>query len=581
MALFAILLTVTVRLTVDHVVRDHADSNIQQRLADVASFVASILSGWNDTDFEQLNQKLALVGQQTKMEISVLDAAGKIVANSSGQKDDQAQSAGLEEARRNAVASFSRQFEDQQEHVHIRRVDSDDATSHYFARVVAVAGEEVLPEFNLDKVIFLTTLPTLLFLYVLMLRPARILSELTGAVRGMAEGEFPQPRVDDAGSHDLADLATTFNSMNEKVVREIKSLNRNQAGLRSIADGLSIVLGSMVEGVVAVDSNENVLFANPAAIAVFDTPTESYLGRPIRELFRNQTLHELITAALSGTGQQVECTLSRQQKEMAIVAAPLAGEKKSGVVLVMHDVSELRRLEQMRRDFVSNVSHELKTPLSVIQACADTLMDGTIDDKNHNRDFVRQIQQHGDRLGALIRDMLQLSRIENAKATFEISKVSMQNVMRQCQNDHATVAKSQKIELQVEMPAQDIFANANLEALRTMLSNLIENAIRYTPEGGLIVVSCQCEDDTVELRVVDNGPGIPAEHLPRIFERFYRVDHARSRELGGTGLGLAIVKHLSNLMDGSISCTSEFGEGTTFILRLPEFGDSTVMDELS
>ena len=201
-------------------------------------------------------------------------------------------------------------------------------------------------------------------------------------------------------------------------------------------------------------------------------------------------------------------------------------------------------------------------------------MDGTVDDPDHNRRFVQRIQAQSERLRALILDMLQLSRIENARETFETGRISIRDVLQRCHDNFETVARARSLSFEVTFPADALFIKGNNEALDTMLSNLIENAIRYTPAGGQIELFCDCDHDSIEIHVADNGPGIPTEHLDRIFERFYRVDHARSRELGGTGLGLAIVKHLAAVLMGSVTCTSREGQGTTFTIRLPLYSDA-------
>ena len=253
----------------------------------------------------------------------------------------------------------------------------------------------------------------------------------------------------------------------------------------------------------------------------------------------------------------------------------MPGSPPRGAVLVLHDTSELRRLERLRQEFVANVSHELKTPLSVITACVETLLAGAVDDLEHRGPFLERIAEQANRLHALILDLLTLARIESAAGALEPRAVALAPAVAACLGRHRARANSNKKLLEAVPPSpasdtsEEIAAWADEEAVSQILDNLIDNALKYTPSGGRIRVRWRAEDSQVCLEVQDNGIGIPEQDLPRIFERFYRVDKARSRELGGTGLGLAIVKHLVHAMQGSVHAASRVGHGTTFSVRLP------------
>lgn len=340
--------------------------------------------------------------------------------------------------------------------------------------------------------------------------------------------------------------------------------------LAETTERLSTVLSSMVDAVIAVDNSEHILFANPTAIKlVFDTSARDVVGRPIWEVIRNPTVQTVVGEALNGTGQQVECEIPRTKQVVSIVSTPLEGDPCPGVVLVMHDVTRLRRLEAMRRDFVSNVSHELKTPLTVIQACAETLLDGAIDDPDHNRKFLKRIDSQSERLHRLILDLLKLSHIESDDAGLVYVDLNPQQLIEECVSNHESIANTRGLELKCECEDSIGLISADHEAMHTILGNLVDNAIRYSPKGSRIRLLGRATDSSVIFQVVDNGSGIPADRVERIFERFYRVDRARSREMGGTGLGLAIVKHLTQLHQGSVVCQSRLGEGATFTVTLP------------
>jgi len=246
-----------------------------------------------------------------------------------------------------------------------------------------------------------------------------------------------------------------------------------------------------------------------------------------------------------------------------------------GAVLVLHDVTELRRLENLRREFVSNVSHELKTPLTTIQAYTETLLDGAINDPENNRKFLERIDEQAERLHKLILDLLSLARIEAAEDAYELLPVPVANTVQVCVDEYLPVAESKGVELQVQPPSEALVVWADDEGLLTVLNNLLDNAIKYTPSGGSVSIRWHVEGRRTVLEVEDTGIGIPKQHQSRVFERFFRVDKARSRELGGTGLGLAIVKHWVQVFGGTVEVASELGRGSLFTIRLPTVSKSS------
>jgi two-component system phosphate regulon sensor histidine kinase PhoR len=247
----------------------------------------------------------------------------------------------------------------------------------------------------------------------------------------------------------------------------------------------------------------------------------------------------------------------------------LPGEPTRGVVLVFDDITELRRLENLRREFVANVSHELKTPLASIKAYTETLRLGAINDPEHNGKFVEQIEKQSDRLHQLIIDLLQLTRIESEQEVFDITNASIAEAVESCIAAHQQAAEAKGIVVEVDAGATATHVRADEEGLRTILDNLVDNAIKYTPQGGRVCIRWKRDEGGVLIQVQDTGIGIPEKHQARIFERFYRVDKARSRQLGGTGLGLSIVKHLAQAFDGTVGLQSKVGRGSTFSVRLP------------
>jgi two-component system phosphate regulon sensor histidine kinase PhoR len=236
---------------------------------------------------------------------------------------------------------------------------------------------------------------------------------------------------------------------------------------------------------------------------------------------------------------------------------------------VLHDVTDLRRLENLRREFVSNVSHELKTPLAAISAYTETLLDGALDDPAINRVFVSRIEEQSERLNTLIIDLLELARVETDDHAFELEPVNVGAALQESINEHLNIAESKSLTLTGVSRSESVWTLADPGGLRTIIDNLMDNAINYTPAGGSVTVRWSLVEEWVCIDVVDTGVGIAKEHQGRIFERFFRVDRARSREVGGTGLGLSIVKHLCHVFGGDIKVQSRLGQGSTFSVRLP------------
>jgi two-component system phosphate regulon sensor histidine kinase PhoR len=337
------------------------------------------------------------------------------------------------------------------------------------------------------------------------------------------------------------------------------------------SERLATVLSSMAEGVLAVGPDKTILLANEAARKLLDFATPNPLGRSLLEVTRARKVYEAMGQALTGPTPVVTefDSPGATRRKLSLRATRLPGEPCPGVMIVLHDMTELRRLESLRRELVANVSHELKTPLAAIKGYAETLRLGAINDQEHNLHFLRRIEEQADRLHELILDMLQLARIDSGQESFEFANVSIGIIFQQCADQFAEVAATRQIALCIEQPPEDVAAYADEEGVRTILNNLIDNALKYTPAGGQIFVRARADAASVTLEVEDTGIGIGEKDLPRVFERFYRVDKARSRELGGTGLGLSIVKHLAHAFGGRVSVESQPTRGSTFRVELP------------
>lgn len=394
------------------------------------------------------------------------------------------------------------------------------------------------------------------------------LRSLAAAADALLVGDYDHRLPVATGSNDeLGSLAAALNDVGRR-------LAQREGQLRSTSQTQATVLEAMTESVIAVDRGEKVLFANASAARALGFDAARVEGHPLLEAVRSHELRAIVQQALRsrkpGSGEIT--WRGKTQRIFDVLATPLPGEPLPGVVVVLRDVSEVKRLEQMRQQFVANVSHELKTPLSSIKAYTETLLGGAMNDPVHAERFLGRIDEQAGRLHQLIMDMLSLARIESSQAPLELVNLPLGRVVQRTLADYERQAEKKEVTLENRIADSSLMVRADEEALLQILSNLIDNAVKYTPPGGRVTVSGRMDGNVVLCEVADTGPGIPVEHQSRVFERFYRVDKARSRELGGTGLGLSIVKHLTQAMGGTVQVTSQIGHGSTFILALPVAG---------
>jgi len=383
--------------------------------------------------------------------------------------------------------------------------------------------------------------------------------------RRVAEGDF-RPISSDGTGDTLEALGYSLNQTAARLDRTIQTLTEE----RNLS---SAILGSMVEGVAVVNGAERLVFANPgfASILGLDVPPVS--GSALLEVVRQTELIEAVRRVLAGE-PRVEAEIAtgtlRQHYFAATVASVRAGET-SGAVIVLHDITELRKLERIRRDFVANVSHEFRTPLTAIQGFSETLLGGAMNDPQNRERFLGIILEHARRLARLTEDLLRLSQMDADRLELELRSVNVKQLIESCYETASHRAAEKELEVSLDLPTHLPDVSGDARRLQEVLQNLLDNAIQYTLPGGKIVLSADTKNEEVILTVSDTGIGIPQADQPRIFERFYRVDVARSREAGGTGLGLAIAKHLIEGHGGRIWVESEVGIGSKFHVSVPLF----------
>ena len=348
---------------------------------------------------------------------------------------------------------------------------------------------------------------------------------------------------------------------------------RREAELAAQAQRTAALFDRMVEGVIVAGADGRITLANRAAGALFDFAPPA-TGRTLLEATR----HHEVAALLARLEHEPEVlnhelridsvTESRHLQVNALALRNASGARE-GAILVLHDLTRLRRLEAVRQEFVANVSHELRTPLSLIKSAAETLLDGGKADPEVTTRFLSIIDKHASRLTLLIDDLLLLARLDSGRIELQLQPVALQGAAQEAIDDAALIARARRVTLENRVP-EAVTAEADPARLRQVLANLIDNAIKYGAEGGRVVVGGRgLEGARVEITVRDDGPGIPAEAKARIFERFYRADKARSREQGGTGLGLAIVKNVVQAHGGDVRVESAVGKGSEFFITLP------------
>ncbi|MEK6660916.1 MAG: ATP-binding protein [candidate division NC10 bacterium] len=416
----------------------------------------------------------------------------------------------------------------------------------------------------------------------------RPIAEMTAVARRMADGDFSR-KVSAVSSDEIGQLGRVLNLMAQRLEDRLAELEEQRAKETAILD-------SMVEGVLAVDGESRILFINASACRLFNASSVGAEGRPFLEVIRNKEILDLLNRTLregAFTTQEFQ-TYAPVQRTVQVHAAPLKGrEGTSGVILVLHDVTELRRLETVRTEFVANVSHELRTPLTSIKGYLETLLEGGLEDREHARPFLEVIHKHTERLGRLLEDLLDLSNLELGKITLHRRPINLAEVVEGAIAIYRPQAGKQEIGLREELPGDLPLVMADRDRVMQVLINLLDNGLKFTPKGGTVTVAARLvpssefrvpssehgtwnlepgtasASEVVEISVADTGIGIHSQDLPRITERFYRVDKARSREMGGTGLGLAIVKHLVKAHGSDLIIESQLNKGTTVRFHLP------------
>jgi len=394
--------------------------------------------------------------------------------------------------------------------------------------------------------------------------------EITAGAREIAEGNLDR-EIRNYSNDELGDLADSINFMAEKLRATIDDITEEKNRAQAMLD-------SMGDGVIALDSSGRVILVNPAAEEFFGIRQDESRGKDILEVIRDYNLDKLLQKALE-TGQpivrEMRILTPDQERVFCVNVTPLKCPEcrvdRGGIIALMRDITERRMLEEMRSEFIANVSHELRTPLTSIKGYLETLLDGALENPEMTRHFLEVMNSETERFTRLIDDLLNLSSVENRRAVINCTQpIKLPGLIKKVATMYEAQARENKIDLKTELDnAESLVVQGDPDMISQVLINLVDNAIKYTPEGGTVTIRCFNSGEKVVLEVEDTGIGIPKESLARVFERFYRVDKSRWRERGGTGLGLAIVKHIVEVHGGSVSVVSEVGKGSKFTVQLP------------
>jgi two-component system phosphate regulon sensor histidine kinase PhoR len=424
-----------------------------------------------------------------------------------------------------------------------------------FALVIAAAlAGFIFPSRNLLLLLFAVVVAVFLAGIVTVITTRRLRNIIQFANR-IGTGDL-EAQIEENSNDEIGQVTSSLDAA-------VRRLGNDFAELKTSKHQLETLLNSMEDSVIAVGPDDRVQWANESLDKL--VPQRARLDMPIEETIRDPDFLEAIRSA----SRDSKVSTSRASsilpgRTFDVTAAPLPG---GGAVAVLRDLTETERVEKTRRDFIANVSHELRTPLTSIQGYTETLLDGGTEN-GHTREFLDIIRKNAFRMSRLTEDLLTLARVESGEQRFDMQAVAPGELLREAGQNFRENARAQGIELQIEDSAQGWVA-ADREAVHQVFSNLVDNALKYGAAGGKIVLGARPVNSSVEFYVQDFGPGIPSEHIPRLFERFYRVDKARSRESGGTGLGLAIAKHIVFAHKGSIRAESELNHGAKFIFMLP------------
>lgn len=556
---------------------EHTYQRIRQNLSKQTKLAKSYLDNNLSViiDIDEVDQLVDQIGKDLKLRVTVINLEGKVLGDSEldGEALNQVENhlyrpeiqkaltAGLGESRRFSTTT-------KKDLLYMAQPFGEKATKG-FVRLAIPLSEIQLVSDNLKKLLGVS-LAVAFFLAVILSsivstfisRPIR---DMSMVAQSIAEGNFSR-RILLTTNDEIEELGKAINYMSEQIKMRMEEVVANKSRFEAI-------LLSMFEGVMVIDGQGIILLMNQTLKTLFNIGHDP-VNQRVLEVIRNIEIQEIVDKVLElkkGVESTEISVLLPEERIFHVHATPvLRNDRADGAVLVFHDITELRRLESVRQDFVANVSHEIRTPVTNIKGYAETLIDGALNDKKNAKDFLEIISADSDRLSQLVDDLLDLSRIESGKLNLDIKAHDLELIVDRVMMGLKKQASDRRVTINKDFPPNMPKAMIDDTSIAQVLLNLIENGVKYNKINGSVTISASQKNDLIEVKISDTGIGIPEEDLPRIFERFYRVDKARSRQLGGTGLGLSIAKHIIQSYKQNLSVESRLEEGSTFTFTLPK-----------
>ena len=549
-------------------VRDTYVSDLEERLEHEAALVGDAAAGYleGELDLPGLRAASARLGELSGARITIIAMDGTVLADTWEDPAAMVNQGGHPEVRRALATGLGRST---------RRSPTVDEEMLYAAVQVEVDGAAVAAaraarpvRSNVDRIVasvavgaVIAALSSVGLAYWLAGLTSRSVRSITHGARRLEEGDLDH-RVQARSGDETKELARSFNQM-------AATLSRLIGDLAGEKDMLSAVLETMADGVVVIDHDRRVVLTNQTAQELLELRSTQTAGARFSDLVRDHELQSAVSRSLeSGVLAEADVELLREHRYLRALAVPLSPASGGGALLTLHDLTQVRQVDTTRREFVSNVSHELRNPLASIKAMVEALEGGALEEAERARDYLRRVNSDVDRMTALVNDLLELSRLESGYAQISLSPFDPGPMLAEAVGRFQEEAVARNIRIQSEVPEKLPPVVGEERRLLQVLTNLLENALRATREQGVVTVAARENDGFVEVSVSDTGIGISAEHVAHIFERFYKADLARRD--GGTGLGLAIAKHIVQIHGGDISAVSEEGAGSTFVFTVPK-----------
>ena len=541
-----------------------------EKLETSGKLIADMLPNQDNIDLSSMDEIAKNYSKLTESRVTIIDANGKVIGESDNESiymDNHENRDEIKVARQGLIGKSIRYSYTEKMDMLYVAIPVNNGSGIVIRLSMPLTQIKYMQNRYLKIVmviIFAAILISSLIAYIFsnrFIKPIKYMTKISSEIAG---GRYDR-RINIESKDETLELANAFNNMAQKLDDTIKDLSDKK-------NKIEVILESMQSGILAVDNMGKILLINPAAIDMLSIKGD-VVGNHILEVIRNRDFEDFIN---NPKEEFLEIRLNYlENKIIRFNVAPIIdkdeynNEEKVRTVVAMQDITELKALEQMRTDFVANVSHELKTPLTSIKGFTETLRNGAIDDKEKRDKFLDIINAETDRLTRLINDILTISELESKKQSNYFEKVNLNNVVDDIKDMMIGFASIKNIDICFNTQDNLPYVYGDFDKLKQLLINLIDNGIKYTKEGGKVCLNVYNKDQNVIIEVADTGIGIPDKHIPRLFERFYRADKGRSRALGGTGLGLAIVKHIVVSMDGKIEVISKVGVGSKFTITLP------------